>query len=172
MFQRSVPTCSCLADWVSGDSSSPEASSFFWLFFKPVSEPWAPAPGCRTRRSQCMCGLVLCTGFLCRARNAQPGCENPLHGFVTHCSALGFHPTCSLYSNLKRKRKKKLNPPCSEQITQTNKRLRHTAAAAPFVENGTHINVMPNLAESGIYFAWAWSHDECISTCWHMMDPR
>lgn len=54
------------------------------VFFKPVntSRAWL----LQTALSM---WVLPCTGFLCRARNAQPGCE--IHRMVvTHCSALGF----------------------------------------------------------------------------------
>lgn len=62
---------------------------FTVVFFKPTNTSKGPRPGYRRFRVSVW---VLCSGFLCRARNAQPACE--IHRMVvTHCSVLGFHPT-------------------------------------------------------------------------------
>lgn len=82
----------------------------FFFFSKPVNTSregsgWAVVDAA----AQCKCERVLCTGFLCQARNAQPGCEIR-RMVVTHCSVRGFYPTSLLYYNTEK----------NTQVTQTN----------------------------------------------------
>lgn len=63
---------------------------FFFFFLTRAEGPWEHSV------VDAVCVMVLCTGFLCRPRNAQPACE--IHCMaIAYCSVLGFYPTSLHY---------------------------------------------------------------------------
>lgn len=109
--------------WLQWDSSAWKSS--FCLRSGPVNTSRAGPP--QTTLSASVWVLLLCTGFLCGARNAQPGCEIRSM-VVTHCSALvSIQPVCHIVT----KKRGGINrtTPTQDQVTQKQTRRYNTCSS-------------------------------------------